>query len=89
MVVQSIVSTDIEITYIFVYFEIRKRIIKKLKGEMKMNWFWLWSLWLCGWWGGNLTAGTDKIGWKIFIGVVTAIVYFLLIFKIGTMVTII
>ena len=35
MVVQSIVSTDIEITYIFVYFEIRKRIIKKLKGENK------------------------------------------------------
>ena len=53
-----------------------------------MNTFWLWSLWMCGWIGGNLVASVDELAWKIFITIVTAIVYFLLIIKINTMITI-
>jgi len=53
-----------------------------------MNIFWLWALWMCGWISRSLISLSDEIGWKIFIGIVTAIVYFLLISKIGTMVAI-
>ena len=54
-----------------------------------MNWLWLWSLWMCGWGGGILMASFNKIAWKIFIAIVTLVIYGLLLNEIGTMIVII
>ena len=54
-----------------------------------MSTWWLWGLWMCGWIGGNLINASENNVWRFFIFVATIVAYFLLIFKIGTMITII